>query len=203
MKLFRWLALAWRVSALVILMAGCATHRPVISTWNESQKVPGRTDKIGLIKQLNPASQTAELGRLLTDELKREGFNVVPTDEADYLMAYSLEDELVPQDRSVTMMEPASPPQTTAQVIDQAGARGYSGDPTLPARPVSQPVVFRSRGIRLFLYNNPKTHPGGFQIVWQGYIAAGQATPKRETALIKTLLGYLGQEHHGAVNLVE
>ena len=203
MKSFPRGRMVWIVSTLATLLAGCATRRPVISTWNESPLIPERTHKVALIQQLNPTPQTAELGRLLTAELKREGFNVVPTDQADYLLAYTLEDELVPQNRSIPTFEPASPPQTTGQVIDQDPARGYLGDSTLGSTAVSQPVVFRSRGIRLFLYNNPKTHSGGFQIVWQGYIAAGQTTSQRETALIKTLLSYLGQEHHGAVNLAQ
>lgn len=188
-------ALVWLIPTLVILMTGCATHRPVISTWRDSQAMPTRTDKIALTLQPQPEPENIELGRLLAAELKREGFDLVPVKQADYLMAYTWEDELADQGRSITTITPASPPQTTAQAMGQA-------EPTIPASVVSQPVVYRHRGIRLFLYNNPKTHPGGFRIVWQGYISAGQtASAADETALLKTLLGYLGQEHHGPVNL--
>ena len=91
-----------------------------------------------------------ELGRLLTAELKREGSNVVPVEEADYLMAYTLEDELVPQPRSITITEPASPPQTPGQVMSQTDG-SYANDPTIPMRGASEPILFRNRGIRLFL----------------------------------------------------
>jgi hypothetical protein len=104
----------------------------------------------------------------------------------------------VDQGRSITMTTPASPPQTTAQVTGVP----FNTESTIPAQTVTQPVVYRHRGIRLFLYSNPKTHPGGFRIVWQGYIAAGPTTSAAdETALLKTLLGYLGKEQHGSVNL--
>lgn len=185
--------LAWLPPALVILLTGCATHQPVISTWRDSQVTPTRADKIALTIQPQPSPEDAELGRLLAAELKREGFNLVPVEQADYLMAYAWEDELVDQGRSITTTTPAAPPQTTAQAMGQAV-------PTVPARVASQPVVYRDRGIRLFLYNNSKTHPGGLRIVWQGYIAAGHTTSAAgKTALLKTLLGYLGQEYHGTV----
>jgi hypothetical protein len=176
----------------------------VVSAWHDSPITPTRADTIALTLQANPSRETAELGRLLTTELKREGFHLVPVDQADYLMAYALEDQLVDQGRSITTTIPASPPQTTGQVMEQPPTDGYSTAPTISAQTVSQPIVYRSRGIRLFLYANPKTHPGGFQIVWQGYIAAGQASSAgRKTALIRTLLGYLGREYHGSVNLAQ
>lgn len=202
MNFRRLSALPWLLPALVILLAGCATHRPVVSAWRDSQSTPTRADTIGLIAQPDASPANAELSRLLTAELKREGFKLVPVEQADYLMAYTLEDELVDQGRTVAMTTPTSPPQTTRQVLGFSATGDSLTDPTLPARTISQPVVFRNRGIRLFLYNNPKTHPGGFQIVWQGYITAGQtASAERETALIRALLGYWGQEYHGSVNL--
>ena len=176
----------------------------MVSTWRDSALTPTRSDKIALMLQHNPRPETAALGRLLTAELKREGFNLVPVEQADYLMAYTLEDELVDQGRSITTITPASPPQTTAQVMAQPIIGHSATEPTIPARVVSEPVVYRNRGIRLLLYNNPQTHPGSFQIVWQGYIAAsGTTSAERETALIKTLLGYLSQEQHGSVNLAQ
>ena len=123
----------------------------------------------------------------------------MPIEQADYLMACTMEDELVEdQQHQITTPMPVAPPQTTGPTLTQP--QGQMS--TFPAPSVSKPVVFRNRGIQLFLYNNPKTHPGSFQIVWQGYIAAGQtASAERETALIKTLLGHLGQEQHGQANL--
>lgn len=186
--------LLWLLPALVILLAGCATRCPMISTWQNSQVVPTRADTFALTRQPHASPENAELDRLLTAELKREGFHLVPAAHADYLIAGALEDELVSQGRSVALTTPGSPPQTTAQM---AGV--YATEPTFPPTTALQPVLFRKRGIRLFLYRNPRIHPGSLQIVWQGYITAGQAaSAEDETARIKTLLGYLGREYHGS-----
>jgi hypothetical protein len=125
----------------------------------------------------------------------------VRIDKADYLMACTWEDILM-EDQQQEIVTPAmgSSPQTTEQIITQSPAQTS----IFPAASVSRPVVFRNRGIRLFLYNNPKIHPGSIQIVWQGYIAAGEgASAERKMALIRTLLGYLGQEQHGQVDLTQ
>jgi len=204
MKVHRLGALLWLPWTLVILFAGCATKNPTVNAWRDAQLTPTRADTIALTIQPNPSPENAELGRLLTVELKREDFKLVPIDQADYLLAYTLEDELADQGRSIIMTIPASPPQTTGQIMDQSLTGGYSAGPTFPANSVSRPVFFRNRGIRLFLYTNPKTHSGSFQIAWQGYIAAGQtASAEREMALIRTLLNYLGKEQHGSVNLAQ
>ncbi|HEV2434742.1 MAG TPA: hypothetical protein VG077_01980 [Verrucomicrobiae bacterium] len=201
MKLRRLPALLGLMPALVILMAGCATHHPLASTWHESQFSPTRADKIALTLRPQPSPEDAELDRLLVGELKREGFNLVPIEKADYLMAGTMSDELLEDPRQqITINTPAAPPQTTGQILSQSESLASS----VPASRVSRPVVFRQRGIRLFLYTNPKTNPGGFQIVWQGYIVTGQTvTAERETLLIRTLLGYFGQEQHGLVNLIQ
>ncbi len=196
MKLRRLAALLWLLPPLVILMAGCATRHPMVSTWHESEFSPTRADKIALTLRPQPSPEDAALGRLLVDELKREGFNLVPMEKADYLIAGTLTDELVTdQQHRITTTVPAPPPQTTGQIMTLQSS-------SVPETSISRPVIFRNRGIRLFLYTNPKTNPSGLQIAWQGYIATGQpATAERETLLIRTLLGYFGQEQHGPVNL--
>ena len=201
MNLCRLPALLGLIPTLVILLAGCATHHPMVSTWPESQFSPTRADKIALTLRPQASPEDAELGRLLVDELNREGFHLVPIEKADYLMACGFTDELVEdQGHWVTTTTPAAPPQTTAQIFTQPQPMLING--STPASGVRQPVVFRSRGIWLFLYTNPKTNPGGLRIAWQGYITTGQiVTGERETLLLRTLLGYFGQEQHGPVNL--
>jgi|SRR5690348_2290930 len=196
MKLHRLAGLLRWLPPLVILMAGCATRHPIVSTWHQSEFSPRRADKMALTLRPRPSPEDAELGRLLVDELKQEGFNLVPMEKADYLIACTLTDELVEdQHHRITTTVPAPPPQTTWQIMTQSSS-------SVPAASGSRPVIFRNRGIRLFLYTNPKTSPSGLKIVWQGYIATGQpATAERKTLLIRTLLGYFGQEQHGPVTL--
>jgi len=186
--------------ALAILAAGCASSQPTVSTWNNAPFAPTRADKIGLTLRPNPSPADAELGRLLVAELKREGFDLVPIEQADYLLAYALEDERVEVDNYRTA-PPATmgPPQTTTQILSPPQMQTYGGPAPGIAAP---PFVFHNQGIQLYLYTNPHTRPGGLQVAWQGYISAGQTiSAERELILIQTLLGYWGQEHHGPVSL--
>jgi hypothetical protein len=186
--------------ALAVLAAGCASPQPTVSTWNNAPFAPARTDKIGLTLRSNPSPEDAELGRLLVTELKREGFDLVPIEQADYLLAYALEDDRVEVDNYRTA-PPATmgPPQTTAQIISPPQRHTYGG----PAPGVSAPpFVFHNQGIQLYLYTNPQTRPGGLQVAWQGYVSTGQTvSTEQELVLIQTLLRYWGQEHHGPVSL--
>ena len=79
----RWLLLP----LLVILLAGCASKHPTIGAWRSTGFSPARTDKIALTLRPNPGAEDEELGRLLTAEFQRQGFNLVPQAEADYTLA--------------------------------------------------------------------------------------------------------------------
>ncbi|MEI9963095.1 MAG: hypothetical protein WDM76_18875 [Limisphaerales bacterium] len=68
-----------------IILAGCATNHPAVATRLDSHFSPARTDKIALALRSWPESD-AELGRVLTAELERAGFNLVPAAAADYLL---------------------------------------------------------------------------------------------------------------------
>ncbi|HXE42305.1 MAG TPA: hypothetical protein VN516_04705 [Candidatus Baltobacteraceae bacterium] len=192
---------------LIILSAGCASNHPTVSASRNASFMPTRADKIALTLRPNPNAEDAELGRALTVELQQESFNLVPMAEADYTLAYMMEDDSVEAylpARNFTIE--SAPPQTSAQIK-------ASASPTPPgfARPriegfqqsiSSETVVFHSKGIRLYLYTNPKTHSGNFQIAWSGCINAGERiSSEREPLLIKTLLGYFGQDYNGQVNL--
>lgn len=208
MKMCRLVVLLCLPPVLAVLSAGCASHRPVVSAWNNSQLSLTRADKLALTLRPDPSPEDAELGRILVAELQREGFDLVPIEKADYLLACALGDdwEQAQQHQMITTTIPGSPPQTTRQILAQTQPSLTSSVPEsslgVPASSISKPFIFHSRGIRLFLYNNPKTHPGRLQIAWQGYITVEKSvSAERETVLVKTLLGYWGQEQHGPVNL--
>ena len=76
------------------------------------------------------------------------------------------------------------------------------GETSMQTAIVETEYIHPDQGIRLYLYVNPKTHPGGLQIAWQGCIEAGETvSPDREPLLIKTLLGYFGQDYTGRIEL--
>jgi hypothetical protein len=73
---------------------------------------------------------------------------------------------------------------------------------SVPPTVYVNPVIYRSRDLRLYLYTNPKTHSGNFQMVWQGNITTElTASPERDSVRIRTLLGYFGKDQNGRVDL--
>jgi len=192
---------------LIILLAGCATNHPTVGAWRGTGFHPARTDQIALTSRPDPSAEDAELGRVLVAELKREGFKLVPAAEADYTLAYVLEDDstatYMPQHDFVV----ATPAQTSQDLAASATPPppGFSR-PQAGLTPASSlgstVVVYSNKGIRLYLYTNPQTHPGGLQLAWSGCIEAGQRVPaEREPVLIAKLLTYFGQDYHGTVDL--
>ena len=194
------------LSLLTIVLAGCASNHPTMGAWRGAGFSPARSDKIALTLRPNPSAEDAEVGRILTAELEREGFNLVPLAEADYTLAYAVEDDstetYLPR-RDFTI----SPPPQTSNVIMASGIPGPPGlTPVTPQGYQSSigpsVIVYHSKGIRLYLYTNPKTHPGGFQIAWSGCIDAGEkVSAKREPLLVEALLGYFGKDYVGRVTL--
>jgi hypothetical protein len=190
---------------LALLRTGCASKHPTVSAWRGTGFNPARTDKIALTLRPNPSPEDAELGRLLIAELKREGFSLVPRSETDYTLAYAMEADSTETDMPQHDFAVSSTPQTTRDILTSAtpappgftrAPPGYSPSlgPTV--------VVYHNKGIRLYFYSNPMTHPGGLQIAWSGCIEAGERfSAEREPLLIEKLLGYFGQDYHGTANL--
>jgi hypothetical protein len=204
--LFGTLRVLLPLLSLAILLAGCASDHPTVGARRGAGFSPTPTDKIALTLMRNPSDEDAELGRLLTAELKREGFNLVPPAEADYTLAYAVEDDSVASyvpARNFVVPNPAE--RTEVKVIEQTGPE-FAGfvPPPLGPTPSAPPevVVYHTKGIRLYLYSNPKTHSGKFEVAWSGCIDAGEKiTANRAPRLIQTLLGYFGQDYRGRVNL--
>jgi hypothetical protein len=194
---------------LVILSAGCASKHPTVSARRNGGYAPARTDKIAFTVQPNPRAESAELGRLLTAELKTEGFQLVPAAAADYLLAYALEDDAtetyLPQHDFVVQN-----PSQTSEYILAAGTPAQPGfvrprerfDTAQSIGPTV--VVYHNFGIRLYLYTNPQTHAGKLDIAWSGFIESGKKIPaNRELTLIEALLEHFGQDYVGRVNLAK
>jgi hypothetical protein len=189
--------------ALVILSAGCASNRAAIGAWRSVGFSPTPADKIALAVMPHPSKQDEELGRVLIAELESKGFNIVPQAEADYTLAYAVEDDWTVSDVSVQPVQPPATPPTVVVVPSRFGAAIIQPLPEIE-RTILQPVVFYTKGIRLYLYSNPKNHPGDLQTAWEGCIDAGQRmSARREPILVKTLLNYFGQDHIGRVSLAE
>jgi len=192
---------------LAVFLAGCATSHPTVGAQRGAGFSPARTDKIALTLRPNPSQEDAQLGRLLTAELQREGFNLVSSAEADYTLAYALEDDSTETDVPWRDFTVPSDPQSSRDIIASATSPppGFARAPAGTAPSIgSTAIVYHSKGVSLYLYTNPKTHGGKFQLAWSGCIDAGNGvSTQREALLIEKLLGYFGQDYIGRVNLAK
>ncbi len=194
---------------LAALLPGCAST-PQMGTLITAQRNPNfsptRTEKICLAQQLHPRNEDAALGSALMAELTRENFNIVTNKDADYTLAYLIEDDsTVESVRQTTpaytypkpMLAGSSVPKNPLNPEGQEN----TGEPSLETTTVQTDYVHVNMGIRLYLYANPKKYPG-LQIAWQGCIAVGKkVSTGREPLLVRTLLGYFGQDYTGRIDL--
>ncbi|MDE3065995.1 MAG: hypothetical protein KGJ60_00445 [Verrucomicrobiota bacterium] len=192
--------------AVSLLSAGCASNRPLVSAWRDPHFSPTPADTIALTSRPLPGPGDAELQHALVAELQHAGFRLAPPDQADYTLAFAVEDEggeiIVPASRIV----PQSVPPTRILAVPGAAfevpGSSAEGPQQLPAPPAATDYV--DKGIRLFLYANPKTHPGGLQTAWEGCIDAGhKISTEREPVLLRTLLAYFGRDYTGRVSLAK
>ena len=183
---------------VVLFIAGCATSKPlVVDTWCNPQFSPKRTDKIALTDQPNPTPQTKALDELLVDELQREGFQVVSSDRADYLLACVMDEAVKTQPVVHTYVNHAA---LAHQQSDRQIAPSY--DYVQVERRQTGNFRFIAQSIRLLLYTNPKIHHGDFELAWQGNIDVNHSVSAgQEQVLLKTLLNYFGQQKNGRVVL--
>jgi hypothetical protein len=194
--------------ALAALSPGCASTAPtdtLITAQRNPDFSPARTDTICLSQQLDPRPEDAALRSALTAELARENFNIVTNTDADYTLAGVIED-----DSTVEPVRQTTPAYTypnpmlagpfLARPMTPEGQEN-TGEPSLESATVQTDYVHVNSGIRLYLFANPKKHPG-MQIAWEGCIAAGKTvSAEREPLLVKTLLGYFGKDYNGRVGL--
>ena len=153
----------------------------------------------------NPSREDALLGAALMTELSNEHFNITTNADADYVLNYLVEDNstvVVSQHEEVQPVF-APPPQSNRQMSGAfIGGQPYNPGDTYRIHMVSTPLVFTDKGIRLYLFANPKKQPQGFQLAWQGYIGGGTSiTAERIPFLIKTLLGHFGEDYTGKIDL--
>ena len=197
MNIYRWL-LCFPALAICALHFNRLRFRETDGEHlGKSSFSPTPTNSIALKMSIaNARPEEAETGRLLAAELKREGFVVVPEEQADYLLSYVVSGNLEQHILSNTLSG-QSPTQETSQTVNgPATLYVYSG--------VEKSYQIQVRDIRLFLYTNPATNPRGLQLVWQGTITIGKDNSVQgEQALLRTLLHYFGKIENDKVDLVQ
>ncbi len=198
MKSFRVLTWFGLVPTLAFLSAGCATQVTSVHTWRNPDFSPTAADTIALTEHPNPSAQDQALQQLLTTTLQQDGFKMTSPAQADYLLAFVL-DEATQQQQQIVYRhddQPVGAPFTPQRDSQVGMMSSYS------AQVPDHVVTFRctTKFIRLYLYTNPKTHAGNFQLAWQGNIDVNQSVPTgSEPVLLKTLLRYFGKNQNGPV----
>lgn len=193
--------------ALAAFFTGCATAQKgiLITTQRNPDFSPTRAETISMTLRPNPSPEDVVLGSALTAEMASEHFNIITNADANYTMTYLIEDDSTTVISEHDEVNPvlAPPPQSNRQIISGAVfGQPYSPNGTYTVSTVSTPLIFTDKGIRLYLYTNPKIRSGGIQIVWQGYIGGGRTvTPERIPLMVKTLLNYFGQDYTGRIDL--
>ncbi len=189
------------------MTTGCASHKAYVLARRDPQYSSSPTNRIALANHLKPRPQEEALGIALTAELKQQGFRLVPQEEADYTLAYWIEDNWYLRSIPKRTYEPGvSPASAPLAPLPRGAAANYPYPLDRPYR-VTETEVDDSvpvQGIRLQLYYRPSGRTGRPQTVWEGYIDAGfKVSPGREPALLKTLLTFFGKDHAGRARLVE
>lgn len=198
--------------AMAILFTGCATTPTgiLITAQRDPDFAPTRTNTICLALQNNQSAENTQLGKALMAEFSNEHFNIVTNADTDYTLTYLIEDdstsEIVPRAIHIPSSTQASPPafpigNPSPYLRAEMPPTEAPGEPSLQTTIVQTEYIRPDQGIRLYLYANPKKYPG-LTIAWQGCIEAGESvSPEREPLLIKTLLGYFGQDYTGRIFL--
>ncbi len=198
MNFYRWLLLPPASLLCVLLSAGCASApSPMLNTWLNPSFSPSPTNSIALQPIADPRPVDVATGKLLADEMRREGFVLAPAAHADYLLSYVVSENVEQHVLSEGSKAQAPPPSISSpQDVTQPGVV-YS------VSTVQKSYYLHVLDIRLFLYTNPKTNPAGLQLAWQGTITISKnESAKSEQAVLRTLLHYFGTEHNGTVDLV-
>lgn len=184
--------------AMVLASAGCASHRTNLIARSGGQPLRMEGRSVSLMLSLHRDPQQRELDRLLTMELQRRGFSIVPQAEADFTISANTEINWV---TTTTTVHPQV--QANSLFVPYPGTGGFVPISTEPALvPVRMETQIPTEGIRLRLYETRVLKQGRFQTAWEGYIEAGlKLRPEQQPVLLKSLCDYLGRDFIGHVKI--
>ncbi len=197
------------VILVALMLTGCASKSAYVIARRDSQYTHASTDKIALANQNQAGPEEQELARALVAELERQGFRIVPQNDADYTLTVTIEDDWRTRKTIVRNVEPALglgvPGPQTASGMPVAETPGIYHRHNTPyqyqtARVVDEQVP--AQGIRLRLYSRASIRAGRLQTAWDGYIDGGpRVSPEQQPVLLRTLLAQFGRDFSGRVPL--
>jgi len=152
----------------------------------------------------HPRAEEQRLNQVLTEVLKCDGPNARSAVDADYVLAYWIEeswDEVVPASQPPRQENPEPVMIGAAQDPTQGRMAGESfhslKDDSQPA-----PRYVPSKGVKLTLYANRGPVSARLTPVWEGYIELGSSeSPAHLKAAVQNLLTYFGKDFVGRIHL--
>ncbi len=189
------------------LLTGCAGRTAQVIARATSQSPVTALRRLALSPHAKPSPAETTLRTNLIAELERRGFELVAPPNADYTLAFWLEDSWKPGKRVEYFYHgrwtTVYPMPARLPVAVGPWGTVYEEDPAF----VRQRVVdfpYFIQGIRLKLYPGANHQPGGHSLepVWEGYIEGGTKIRKnQQPRLLRALLDYFGQNFDGRAPL--
>jgi hypothetical protein len=190
------------IIALAACFTGCASRHPKIFAHRDPAHWPSVTNRIAIAAHQQSRPQDAELGDALRAELRRRGFNLTAATNADYVLAYWVEENwnTMRPGGSVAYGGPATP----------VGMVPYEGSPITAPGSLSMGIspdgrlerYLLNEGIRLELYPQLKSAGADLTAAWTGSIAgSSELRPAQIPALLSALLNHFGEDFIGRVKL--
>jgi hypothetical protein len=158
---------------------------------------------IALVSHPKARPEDERLRRVLIEALQREGVTPRTASEADFVLAYWIDDSW---DEVVPATQPTYQRQVTSVIVgnanDPTDGRAYDEYARAPEqRP--QPARYLSvKGVKLTVYSNRAVGAARLAPVWEGYVEVSSIESSGQLAdAVSKLLAHFGQEFTGRVRL--
>lgn len=188
------------------LITGCASRTALVIARRDAQFNLSAASKISLAAHAHPRESELALQQTLITALHERGIEIVPPAQADFTLAYWLDDSWKPGKKVVYYYDggwqntyPMAQP--TFMYAGPQGQMLYEDQRPIRQRVVDSPYYIQ--GIRLKVYPKTGTNTDPFKAAWEGYIEGGKrVSHKRERVLLRTLLNYYGKDFAGRTALL-
>lgn len=187
------------------LLIGCASNSVRMIARRISPDAPTSTEGIALAKHPQPRPEDQRLNSVLTEVLKRDGLSATSGGNADYTLAYWIDeswDEVVPAAHPIRSREPIH--VVVGNPNDPTEGRAY-GEPFHQSSDEERGTNahhISTKGVKLLLYSNRASAATRLTPVWEGYIEVGSVeSSSRLREAVRSLLANFGKDFTGHVRL--
>lgn len=186
------------------VLTGCASHSMQLVARRNSAEAPTSIAGIALVNHPKPRPEDERLKLVLTEALQREGIRPKSNGEADYVLAYWIDDSW---DEVVPATQPSYQGLVTHVVVGNVNdpSEGRMADEYAhrASEQRAQPARYLSvKGVKLRVYSNRATGAARLAPVWEGYVEVGSIESSAHLAeAVRSLLAHFGQDFTGRVRL--